>query len=173
LEKALNKAEKLADLFSNLHNVINQSKLPNDVKRSLKQNILDIIGNATSYSKALEALQDALNNPNIAEDVKSYIRTILEKVGAVEKQRKATKNENKTQEVEVVEEQEIPLNDDSPKDSQEFVLTKTEDIDLEEQGFVEEELPENDKEPEITNASLENFTLFGNSMLGYMLDKLK
>jgi uncharacterized protein (UPF0147 family) len=173
LEKALNKAEKLADLFSNLHNIINQSQLPNDVKRSLKQNILDIIGNATSYSKALEALQDALNNPNIAEDVKSYIRTILEKVGAVEKQRKATKNENKTQEVEVVEEQEIPLNDDSPKDSQEFVLTKTEDIDLEEQGFVEEELPENDKEPEITNASLENFTLFGNSMLGYMLDKLK
>jgi hypothetical protein len=46
-------------------------------------------------------LQNALENPDIAEDVKSYIRTILEKVGAVEKQRKATnKNKNKTQEVE-------------------------------------------------------------------------
>ena len=53
-------------------------------------------------------------------------------MGAVEKQRKATENKNKTQEVEVVEEQEIPLNDDSPKDSQEFVLTKMEAIDLEE-----------------------------------------
>jgi uncharacterized protein (UPF0147 family) len=84
LEKALNKAEKLADLFSNLHNVINQSELPNDVKRSLKQNILDIIGNATSYSKALEALQDALNNPNIAEDLKDLIRTLLEKAKKVE-----------------------------------------------------------------------------------------
>jgi hypothetical protein len=94
-------------------------------------------------------------------------------VGAVEKQRKSTKHKNKTQEVEVVEEQEVSLDDDSPKDSQEFVLTKTEDIDLEEQGSVEEELPENDKEPEITNASLENFTLFGNSTLGYMLHKLK
>jgi hypothetical protein len=53
------------------------------------------------------------------------------------------------------------------------LVEKTEDIDLEEQGSVEEELPENDKEPEITNASLENFTLFGNSTLGYMLHKLR
>ena len=173
LRKALNKAEKLSGLLSDIHNIIQQSQLPKEVKKNLIENILAIINDASSYSKAINSLQNALENPDIAEDVKSYIRTILEKVGAVEKQRKATKKKNKTQEVEVVEEQEIPLNDDSPKDSQEFVLTKTEDIDLEEQGSVEEELPENDKEPEITNASLENFTLFGNSTLGYMLHKLR
>lgn len=173
LRKSLNKAEKLSGLVSDVHNIIQQSQLPKEVKRNLTENILAIINDASSYSKAINSLQNALENPDIAEDVKSYIRTILEKVGAIEKQRKSTKNKNKTQEVEVIEEQEVSLDDDSPKDSQEFVLTKTEDIDLEEQGSVEEELPENNQESEQTSVDLENFTLFGNSMLGYMLDKLR
>jgi uncharacterized coiled-coil DUF342 family protein len=56
LRKALNKAEKLSGLISDIHNIVEQSQLPKEVKRNLRENILAIINDASSYSKALKAL---------------------------------------------------------------------------------------------------------------------
>ena len=173
LRKALNKAEKLAGLISNIHNIVEQSQLPKEVKKNLREAVLAIINDASSYSKALNALQNALNNPNIAEDIKSLIQTLLEKITKVEEQKKSTKKQQKQQKKQDNNKEEDILEDDSkPEDSQEFVITSEDDINSEDQQKVEEELPESE-EKEPSKMNLKDFVLFGNSMLGYMLDKLR